>query len=656
MPHAAVVPHHETALVGPATFGLGNTKGVQRSASSFSVLIDSASSRSGLVSTLIYAFFAAIIAVSALGLTTLANKPVHLGVVEQSWFHDISEIPINTLLEGQTSIKTVKQTAASSASKAYGSESLADLQYDECGIRDEACASKVRPNTELVLSVLGSSFHLVASFELPEYAAHAEDIEFKYVNTLAGFNFPVVQFYLPGHQYAVVCSVRRNRFWVAQDLNTAEIDSVAICSKREYDPDWGCENEVAPETPSHVFKINNGKTVYLGQTQRRELYYNPGNTARLTGGPNGIGLLATVIGVDEYNEGILQASAPWDVAPAYLCKGTLDRNANTGMRWQGQGVVSMIWRPSSLMTTNAFVLWAITTGLSLLQYFYLSRSSVSVIPVNLSKTLVGPVVLMFACYGNYNVQVLTTYLEINKVTTFNAEPYRLCGPLIMASTIGVMSGAAMQMVFNPLLVSPSFFLTIVSVANWVLVFVLEAFVFAKQSTTVPTACVEPNSSSCSSFTAPQHNYFLSVLFAALLVSLSCVAIVIIRRQSKIDVSPTNSVLRVLAIDSVRDIATSGLGIVRADKRGVLSLDSGVLLQKNMVRVSPSCVVRTANAKYCAVYRLVPVPLKRIVNRFVGSALVCRADEERLTGTFCFLELKSMDLESSSEQRLSPLLQ
>ncbi|DBA01456.1 TPA: hypothetical protein N0F65_005575 [Lagenidium giganteum] len=243
-----------------------------------------------------------------------------------------------------------------------------------------------------------------------------------------------------------------------------------MCSKRKFDPDWISENEVAKDTTLCLIKIEKGISSYLGQTPRGELYYNPGTVAVLTRSVLGNGLLSTVPATDEYNGGIVLSAAPWDTCPAYLCKGTLDLDTSVGMRWQGLGKVALTWTPSSLVFLNAMTLWSMTMYYGLAQLLYLPRSSVRVIPVLMSKSMVGVAVLCFACYGNRNVQVLTTYLSLDKVTKLNSEPYRLSGPLMIASVIGIMSSTAIQIIFNPYLAVPSFVLTIVSVANFFIIF------------------------------------------------------------------------------------------------------------------------------------------------------------------------------------------
>ncbi|GLE07085.1 hypothetical protein PINS_up016954 [Pythium insidiosum] len=605
----------------------------------------------GMLSTVVYLFFATVLALSAWGLDRLANKPINLGVVENAWFRDIFEVPVYTFLQGDTTAERVAQDLA--ANLTHGTQSLADLQYDQCGKRDPLCADALRANTERVLLLLARAFQSVSGFDAPAFVTALDHVRMQYVNTLSGFNTPVVQYSLPGERDAVVCIVRRNRFRVAQEQETLEeIDSVALCSRRAFDPDWICENEVDMATATYVFRVNLGRAVYLGETPRRELYYNPGNVARLKGGPRGTALLSAVIAIDEYNGGVLQASAPYDVAPAYLCKGTFDASTNTGMRWQGQGVVSMTWRANSLMVTNSLVLWALTMLLAVLQLAYLRRSSVCVVPVYLAKSIVGPIILGFVCYGNYNVQVLTTYLEQNRVTSFNAEPYQLCGPAVIAAILAIMSGTAIQMLFASYLVSPSYLLTLVGVANFVLVAALEAVVFPKQSTMKPRPCALPASTSCADFTAVRRTSFLSPL---LVVSSIAVGIFVIRvaarRRDTGDraASARNSLLRMFDAESVLELAITSAGgsvVMRSD--GALLLDAGIMLHKNLVRVSATAIVRTNIVKYALLYRCLPSSLARLLSRAVGRVLVVRANGDKVSSKITFMELKDMQLHTWRE--------
>ncbi|TMW59710.1 hypothetical protein Poli38472_004779 [Pythium oligandrum] len=604
-----------------------------------------------MICTAIYVVFATLLAVCAYGLHSIANLPINLGIVEQSWSRDIFDISVNTFMQGKTTMKAI---AAANTTDLYGTESLADLQYDTCGVRDWECADKVRPNTEQVLHLLASTFNTIPQFETPELAKRSDELTVEYVNQLTGYNFPVVQYSLAGVEskstWAVVCSVRRTRYRVAQE-EADEIDSVAICSKRRYDPDWICENEVEKDTTSYIVKIKHGQVKYLGQTPRGELYYNPGNVVTLRGSTQGTGLLSTVIGIDEYNGGIIQSSAPWDIAPAYLCKGTFNFDTYVGMRWQGQGLVNMTWTSGSLLLTNSLVLWAITMSLALLQFLYLPKSSVCVLPVEMAKSFVGPIILGFACYGNYHVQILTTHLHLNKVTSFDTTPLKLCGPAMFASVIGIMSGTTIQAAFNPLLVAPSYVLTIVSVVNWLVVFALEAYVFPRQSVMLPHQCGLKTSTTCSYYSATTRNYYISSLVALVIVIIGMVVILIIQRHraKHVMVCSRNSVLRLFSVDALGDLATSDTGgCVVVGPEDVPVVDAGVLLNKNLIRVSSISIVRVGMVKYVILWRFLPPFLSRLVSHVVGLTLVIKASQDRVVKEFAFLELKDMKLHTAKE--------
>ncbi|TMW59709.1 hypothetical protein Poli38472_004778 [Pythium oligandrum] len=575
-------------------------------------LARTAVSNNGMICTVIYVIFATLLAISAYGLQSIANRPIKLGVVELTWFRETFDISVNTFMQGKTTMQAI---AAANSTDSHGTRSLADLQYDTCGKRDWTCADKVRPNTEQVLYLLADAFHTIPQFELPELAKRSSELTVQYVNQLTGYNFPVVQYSLAGVEtdptWAVTCIFRRTRYRVAQE-EADEIDSIAICSKRRYDPDWICENGAEKNVTSYIVKIKHGQVKYLGQTPRGELYYNPGNVATLRGSAQGTGFLSTVIGIDEYNGGVLQSSAPWDIAAAYLCKGTFNFDTYVGMRWQGQGLVNMTWTSGSLLLTNSLVLWAITMSLALLQFLYLPRSSVCVLPVEVAKSLVGPVILGFACYGNYHVQVLTTHLQLSKVSGFNSTPLKLCGPVMFASVIGIMSGTAIQSVFNPLLVAPSYVLTIVSVVNWFVVFALEAY----------------------------------VVIATGIVMVGIVVVFMIRRRqsTKVVVSNMNSVLRLFSVSSLDDLATSGAGgCVVIGSQGIPVVDAGVLLNKNLIRVSSTSIVRVGMVKYVFLWRLLPPFLSRLVSHVVGLTLVIKSSQDRVVKELVFFELKDMKL-------------
>ncbi len=82
--------------------------------------------------------------------------------------------------------------------------------------------------------------------------------------------------------------------------------------------------------------------------------------------------------------------------------------------------------------------------LGVVQFLYLPWSSVCVIPVNMTKNSIEPTILLYSCYGNRNLQAITTYLHVIEIASFDTTYLRLCGPMMFASVIGIMSDTTMQ--------------------------------------------------------------------------------------------------------------------------------------------------------------------------------------------------------------------
>ncbi|OQR80511.1 hypothetical protein ACHHYP_17498 [Achlya hypogyna] len=276
-----------------------------------------------------------------------------------------------------------------------------------------------------------------------------------------------------------------------------------------------CENEVGPDVNTFVIRMNNGVGAYLGVTPRSQLYMNAGKVATLRGGAFGSVNLVTVATTDEYQGGIIQAKAPWDMVPATDCH-NYNFQSKLGWLMQTQGSVSMIWQSDSLMFTNAVVLFLVALDLCVIQVVFLRHSRICCIPVHMSKTPLGAVILFVAYWGNANLQTLTTYLAQNPSPGIPARWYALCGPALMASIVGIMTGTLVQTWFNPRVVTQTWLLLAFSAANWILVFVLEGFVYPYQSSNVSNKCGLPTSTNCLRFDAishtdPQHLHPLLLL-------------------------------------------------------------------------------------------------------------------------------------------------
>lgn len=69
-----------------------------------------------------------------------------------------------------------------------------------------------------------------------------------------------------------------------------------------------------------------------------------------------------------------------------------------------------------------------------------------------------------------------------------------------------------------------------------------------------------------------------------------------------------------------------------------------MLNKNLVRVSSTSIVRSCMVKYVIVYRLLPPILARQLRRAVGVTLAIRTSGEQVSSELVFLELKDMKLD------------
>ncbi|DBA02505.1 TPA: hypothetical protein N0F65_010977 [Lagenidium giganteum] len=175
------------------------------------------------------------------------------------------------------------------------------------------------------MTLVAKTFAVIANFELPELVEAYERMQMQYVSQLTGFNFPVIPYFVRGIDWAIVCTVRRGTYQLGT-VAVREIDSVAMCIKRRYDPAWGCENDSEMGATLYVIKVLNDRATYLGQTKRHEVYYNPG-------------LLGTVGSNDEYQGGILVSNTPWDI----YCKGTFSsETVCVGPVWTSKTMAGLI--------------------------------------------------------------------------------------------------------------------------------------------------------------------------------------------------------------------------------------------------------------------------------------------------------------------------
>ncbi|KDO34749.1 hypothetical protein SPRG_00810 [Saprolegnia parasitica CBS 223.65] len=571
----------------------------------------------GLVLAILYLVLATIVALCTYNLDRIANTPVQLGLQIHTFTYNQWNVPITTLLRSSTSVAPLTNDTYS----------LSDLLYKTCGTRDHACAAGFLNATNAIWGHVAKAFLTIPDFDQPRFQDPSQSVRIQHISNLNGWNKATAQFSMPGHDVAMTCMIRRASFRrrSAPASTPSTIDTLAFCSQRAFDPNWVCENDVAPSVNTYAIQVNQGKGVYVGVTPRHQVHFNPGAVATLTG--NGTILLETVPSMDEYGAGILSMNAPWDVLTAGSCA---TFNEATGLGWfmKVQGLVTMTWKCDSLMLTNAMALWALTLDLTVMQIVYLRRSVICCGPVYMAKNVIGLVILLVAFYGNKNLQTLTTFLYISP--SHDPGCFAHCGPAQLASIVGIMTGTLVQTWFNPRLVTQTWLLLLASLVNWILVFVLEAFVFPSLSHEVPGPCGSPTATNCIAFHMIERTHYLSAVASGVVIVVAIRSVQLDTKRSAArsvhaPIAPTHSLLTYLAVTDLASIVTSQRGLTKTVQRGgkdVVALDSGVLLIKSMVEVSRSAITRTSNLQLELIYRHLPfVWLQAYMNRAIGSMLV-----------------------------------
>ena len=470
----------------------------------------------GVVLTLLYFAFATLVAITTYKLSTLANTSVFLGINFSSYTTNKFAIPITTLLQGTTTLQL-------SAPLPFDATiSLTTLVYAQCGKRNTTCANGFQSTSHQLWGHVAKTLALVPNFDDPLFTDPTQTVTIQHINNMSGWNKPMVQISIPGHDMAITCMIKRATFYPASaPASTAEVDSIAFCSTRKYDPKWICENDAALDANTYAIRVGKGKATYLGVAPRSDVYLNPGYLATFRNGATAI-RLTTLTFYDEYQRGILRTLAPWDVLAEASCA-SLDVETGLGWLLQCKGLVTMVWESDALMLTNSVVLWLVTAYLVALQLMFLRHSVVCSVSTYLSKTVVDLAILFVSFYGNANLQTLTTYLY-KRPSSETPVYYKWLGPAQLASVVGIMTGPLIQMWFNPRLVTQTWLLLVFSVINWILVFVLEAFVFPAMSKTVPGPCGYATSSNCFAFDAIDHTYYLSAVASGGVVLLAIICV------------------------------------------------------------------------------------------------------------------------------------
>ncbi|EQC41333.1 hypothetical protein SDRG_01307 [Saprolegnia diclina VS20] len=213
-----------------------------------------------------------------------------------------------------------------------------------------------------------------------------------------------------------------------------------------------------------------------------------------------------------------------------------------------------------------------------------------------------------------------------------------------------MTGTLIQIWFMPRVVTQTRLLLVFSVINWILVFSLEAFVFPYQSKNLPTSCALPTSTSCFTYSATGRTYYLSAILSGVVVGVGILAIWLHGRflPDDIRVSKSHSLLQYLNIPHLRMLATSLRGCCIPHNDDVL-VDDGLLIMKNVLRISATCMTRLNNVQYEIIYRYLPRPVKPLFSKEVGTFLVFHFDKEtgRITHRSSYKWLTDVGIDDSS---------
>ncbi|KDO34929.1 hypothetical protein SPRG_00991 [Saprolegnia parasitica CBS 223.65] len=593
----------------------------------------------GMALSLLCLLFATLLAVCTYVLSRMANTPVFMGLNIETFTSNQFNIPINALLQASDSVLLSIKNASVDASI-----SLSDLHYKECAMQDKACARAFLPRSNDIWRLVARSFALIPNFDQPRFQNATQTIKIQHINNLSGWNKATAQFSLAEHDVAITCMPRRASFYpAASPASSATVDTLAFCSQRKFDPDWICENDVPLDANTYAIQVSHGQATYIGVAARRQVYLNPGHVATFTGGLHGDMRLGPVEAIDEYDGGIVQVLAPWDVLPFGSCA-TL--NTATGLGWlmDMQGYVTLLWTCESIFFQSALVLWLLTVYLVLLQFVFLRHSVICCVPVYLSKNVIGPVILLLSFYGDRSLQTLSTYMYQNP--SFGKAYLVYIGPAQLASIVGIMTGTLIQIWFNPRLVTQTWLLLVASVVNWVLVFCLEAFVVAPESNAVPSTCRLATSINCFAFDAIPRLYWLSPLVSGsvVFVAIGCVYLNAKSIPYTVRVPRTNSVLQYLGVSNLSSVTTSIEGCTSTNVNGDVVLDRGLLLVKNMLHVSDAYVTRTCNVQYELFYRLLPsARLQRIFSQLIGSVLVVHVHRKRIQQTSSYKHLHELNI-------------
>ncbi|EQC25753.1 hypothetical protein SDRG_16414 [Saprolegnia diclina VS20] len=297
-----------------------------------------------------------------------------------------------------------------------------------------------------------------------------------------------------------------------------------------------------------------------------------------------------------------------------------------------QGRVNVRWACSSILRMNTILLWMVTAYYTMLQWLFAKQSRICLVAVCLSKNVLGITVLLVTIWGNANLQTLTTYFVQNPIASTKTIILAVCGPALVASIVGIMTGPLIQLCFTPRVVTQTWLLTLFTLLNWGLVFGLETIVFPYMNLSVPGPCGFASSTNCIHLTAIPHTYYLSAVVggAVVVVAVGTIRIHACCFRDSLRVPPTHSMLQYLGIQDLREIATSGRGCVVRNFDGDVVVDSGILVMKNMLRITNTYLTRLANAQYELFHWFLPRRIRSALAHRFRTILVVHIDKDKIT--------------------------
>ncbi|OQR80457.1 hypothetical protein ACHHYP_17529, partial [Achlya hypogyna] len=196
-----------------------------------------------------------------------------------------------------------------------------------------------------------------------------------------------------------------------------------------------------------------------------------------------------------------------------------------------------------------------------------------------------------------------------------------------------MTGTLIQIWFNPRVVTQTWLLLAFSAANWILVFVLEGFVYPYQSKGASNPCALATSTNCLLYDAIPHTYYQSALYAGVVIVLAILSIYVHSHftSSSPHLPDNSSVLRHFNMKDIHELVTSTEGCIRLSPDGVPMLDTGVLTVQNLLQVSNSYLARASTIQYELLYHAMPSDMhKMLCSRMVGSLRVFEIRHNAIT--------------------------